>query len=618
MRVALVRCFDSDQGQLSAADPPLGLLTLAAAVRQRAPGWEPLLFDQALATDFATFAASITAAAPEVVGFSVLESTMDAMVRLSHWLRAALPDTLQIVGGPGADRHARALASAPLDQVFLGEADHRLPRWLEVLAAGGAVAEVAGVVSRGAQAPVGPAPPVEDLDALPDPAWDLVDPGAYRSLPFMNVFTVHPRAMPVMTSRGCPHGCIYCHGRFGQRVRAQSAARVLDSWERLERDHGVGELHVYDDAFAFDHERARAILRGKIQRGLRARIAFCNGLRGDLLSDELIDLMERAGCWAVSFGIESASPRVQRLVGKRLDLDKTARSIRRCAERGMLTRGFFMVGFPGETVEEASASFRLAVDLPLDWAHFFSVVPFPGTELARQHLPEGDEPRIPAGAYESGEPFFGDQRLRGMARRFHQDFRRRPVHMARLALRTRAWPGFWRVNAGNAVEVGLLSLRRRLAAGLPGGEVGVRITLDVPAARLLEVLLSTEGYRRWVQNPWVEVELQEPFREGCVTHRYRKQGLRRGQLLVAAIAERVDPSRGFVDRFVDGDFRGTHAVSVRAVDAGRCVAESVISPRFRSPVRLLEWKLGGGRSHSKVVRRWLEAAGALAAEGQIK
>jgi anaerobic magnesium-protoporphyrin IX monomethyl ester cyclase len=616
MRIALVRCFDDRQGTLVAADPPLGLLSLAAVVRRDAPGWEPLVFDQALAADLRSLAAAIVAAKPDVVGFSVLESTMDAMVGLSHWLRVALPGTVQIAGGPGADDHTRALAAAPLDHVFLGEADHSLPRWLGVLAAGGDTGAVAGVAGPGTTEVCGPAP-IEHLDELPDPAWDLVRLEDYRKLPSMNVFTVHPRVMPVMTSRGCPHGCSYCHGRFGQRVRARSAERVLDGWERLEREHGVGELHVWDDAFTWDMERVRAILRGKIERGLRARIALCNGVRADHLPDDVIDLLAQAGCWSVSFGIESASPRIQQLTGKRLDLAKAERAIRRCSERGMLTRGFFMVGFPGETAAEAHASFRLATGLPLDWAHFFSVVPFPGTRLAREHLGDGEAPRLPAGAYESGEPLLGDESLKGMTRRFHRAFRRRPHHWGRLALRARRWPGFWWCNAANACTVGLFALENRLEAGLPSAEVGVRITVDAPADRVLEVLLSTDGYRRWVRNPWVEVELHGPFREGCVTHRFRKQGWRRGQLLVGTIVERLEPARGFVDRFVDGDFRGTHAVTVRSLGAGRAELESVISPRFRSVVRLLEWKLGGAGSHSRVVRHWLDAAGALAAEERI-
>lgn len=613
MKIALVRCFDHDQGTLVVADPPLGLLSLAAVVRRDAPGWEPLLFDQALIPDPGSFAAAIIAAAPDVVGFSFMESTRAAMLPLAHWLRAELPGAALIAGGPGADDAAQVLASAPLQAVFLGEADRSLPRWLAARAGGDSPGSIAGVAIRGG-AKAEAAPPVDDLDHLPDPAWDLVRPGDYRKLPSMNVFTTHPRAMPVMTSRGCPHGCSFCHGRFGRRVRAQHPERVLDAWERLERQHGVGELHVWDDAFAFDPERAQAILRGKIARGLRARIAFCNGLRGDQLPDDFIDLMAEAGCWAVSFGIESSSPRVQQLTGKHLDLDKTARAIRRCAERGMFTRAFFMVGFPGETAEEARATFAYALDLPLDWAHFFSVVPFPGTRLAREHCPGGTAPALPRGAYESGETCFGEAALQGLSLDFQRAFRQRPRHWSRLALRSRHWPGFWRANARNASEIAMFAVQRRVGAGLPSAPVTVRVSVEASAERMLAVLTSTEGYRRWIQNPWVEVQLGGAFEEGCVTHRRLLRGLRRGRPLVSTLLERLDPSSGYHERFMVGDFRGTHAIGVQPDGETRCVVESVMLPRFRSAPHLLEWKLGGARAHVRVVRYWMESAGALAKE----
>lgn len=619
MRIALVHCSPQDVGPCPSG-PPLGLLALAGAARAALPGVQVGVWDQALQPDPHRLVQRIRAFEPDVVGFSALEASLPQLTLLSALARDALPRAALVAGGPAADQPHRLLERTAVDQVFSGEADLTFPRWLRAMGDRDEQTSVPGLAWReGGSFQANPPPPfVEDLDSLPEPAWDLVDPRAYLQRPSMNVFVLHPRVLPMMSGRGCPYGCSFCHHRFGRKVRNQSVERVLQTWERLERVHGAGEIHVWDDCFNADLPRMVALLEGRLARGHRARLAFPNGLRGDHLPAEVIRLMARAGVWATSFGIESASPRLQALTGKGLDLDALADAVVVSAREGLFTRGFFMVGLPGETRAEAEETLRFAMDHPFDWAMFFDAVPFPGSRIAAEH-PVLHPPGSAESHYHAGRGFWAptDQGL--PAREMDRRFRARPELWRRLLSRSRRWPGFWRLNLRAWLEARAAAQEARLDRGIPAPPERVQVSVGAPPARVHQVLVSALTYRQWVQNDLVDVHLHadDHLRPGTLTHRYhRGPGLTGalpfasppplGVLLGTTVTETVLPDGGFVDRFVAGPIRGTHALTVEPGSRGGSVLTSTLDPRFPSPLHLANWRLMGARSHRKVVTTWME------------
>ena len=176
---------------------------------------------------------------------------------------------------------------------------------------------------------------------------------------------------------------------FGKKLRTRSVANVLDEMETLVRDHGIRELHLIDDCFNGDIDRARAIMSGVRERKLDLKFAFPNGLRGDRLPDDLLDLMTAAGVYKMNFGIESGSPRIQKLIKKGLSLDNIRGGIERAAARGIFTHGFFMLGFPGETRAEMQETIDFARSTKLHTAGFALLSPFPGTEVHRMAVEMG-------------------------------------------------------------------------------------------------------------------------------------------------------------------------------------------------------------------------------------
>ena len=133
-----------------------------------------------------------------------------------------------------------------------------------------------------------------------------------------------------------------------------SASKVVDEIEQLVTRHGVEELMMVDDIFNFDLERAKDICRGIVDRGLRVHLQFPNGVRGDRFDEELVALMKRAGTHYMAIAIETTSDKYQSLIRKHLKLDKAQQTIQWARKYDIEVCGFFMIGFPGETLAAGS------------------------------------------------------------------------------------------------------------------------------------------------------------------------------------------------------------------------------------------------------------------------
>ncbi|HET7824902.1 MAG TPA: radical SAM protein [Anaeromyxobacter sp.] len=364
--------------------PPMGLLYLASALRDH--GHEVRVYEAGAAwRDAGRFAAAVEAFRPDVVGISALTIEAGVMLRMAAAARRARPGVPVIVGGPHPTSYPEhCLADANVDHAVVGEGEATVVELVDRLVRGGDPAAVPGVVSRGRLGvPVRAAPrePAPDLDGLPAPAWDLVDVGFYARHLSMAPVGRRPY-LALVTSRGCPYRCIYCHAVHGKRYRARSPRAVLAEIDALVSRFGIREFEVLDDAFNLDYGRAAEILDGLAARRPGVRLLFPNGVRTDLLDDAQIARLRRAGTCFLSVAVETAVPRLQDLIRKHLRLDVVRRNIDVAVGQGMYVNGFFMLGFPTETLEEARSTVAFAVASRLHQALFFNVVPFAGTELA--------------------------------------------------------------------------------------------------------------------------------------------------------------------------------------------------------------------------------------------
>jgi radical SAM superfamily enzyme YgiQ (UPF0313 family) len=387
MRVLLIR----PNSGIQAVTFPLGLGYIADAAR--AAGHEVSLLDARLLRLPAEEAARrALALAPDAVGVTGIHPEKAGVMELCAALRAAGLRAPVVLGGPlVATAGAELVGGGAAEAAIAGEGEAAFVAWLEALSGGRSPAEVPALIYR-ANGELRRNPPGPLLDDLDDrrPAWDLIDPPRYWSAfgrSTLNMLRRSRKSAAVFTSRGCPFGCLYCHNTFGRRFRPRSPESVLDEMRMLRERYGVREIEIVDDAFNVDLPRAKEIARRLAAEPARFHLSFSNGLRADYMDEELVDLLAAAGTYRINYAVETASPRLQKLIHKNLDLEKTERIIAHTAGRGIFTFGYFMLGFPTETEDELRATIAFALRSRLHAAGFFYVNPFPGTELARRYPP---------------------------------------------------------------------------------------------------------------------------------------------------------------------------------------------------------------------------------------
>lgn len=290
-------------------------------------------------------------------------------------------DIQVVVFGQLAMVAGRYLCEDPnIDYVLLGEPEWAIADLLKVLDGGYAPSKVPGLSYKRDNGQIVMQDPVypEDIDslAITSFAWDLIDIKAYAQYLNWNGAIKEEFYIPILTSRGCPYSCSFCCETYDKHFRARSPENVMAEIYFLKEKFDVKEIHVFDAVFNHDIERAKAICRLLIQSGVAVSLAFPHGIRADRMTDELLHLLRQAGTYKLVYGIETAVPRLQKHIRKNLDLDAAQTVIRKTAETGIITGGYFMLGFPTETQEEMEITIDFAVKSDLDVAAFFKMTDY--------------------------------------------------------------------------------------------------------------------------------------------------------------------------------------------------------------------------------------------------
>ena len=321
---------------------------------------------------------------PEVVGVRCLSIGRDSLAVVAEAVKNWNKQCFLVVGGPyPTDDPEDVLRTGHVDCAVLGEGEETAAELLRRLAAGSSFGDVPGIAYSRGNGIVRTAPraSISDLDSLAFPDYSLVDLEAFDNQYLTFSSKIYRPHGNILTTRGCSYRCMYCHHILGKNVRARSPENVLTEIRFLHDQYGLTDFQIIDDIFNFDLDRAKAICDLLSKSGMKLTLSFPNGVRGDIMDEELIDKMAEAGTKFVSYAVETASPRLQRLIRKNLDLDRVFRAIEQTARVGIITRGFFMLGFPTETEAEALQTVEFAKASALCGATYFTVVYFPGTEL---------------------------------------------------------------------------------------------------------------------------------------------------------------------------------------------------------------------------------------------
>lgn len=426
--------------------PPLGL-ALIAAVLEKAGYPVTLLDANALGLKPEDIPPHVAGA--DVIGLTAMTPTISTALSITRNLKAARPHLKIIMGGAHATMLPQETMSlAPeIDVIVRGEGDETVIEVLKALEGNLPLNSVAGITYRaeGKITTTPDRPCVIDIDGLPFPAYHLLPLKSYRPHP------PHGMLMPfaaMVTSRGCPYRCAYCSKPvFGSRFRGQSPERVVAELEYLKKEFGAREVAFYDDSFTLDKKRIHAICERILGSGLK--IAWTCETRVNLVDRKLLHHMKQAGCYAVAYGIESASPEIIKVLHKDTTIMQVEEAVQHSREAGLQVIGYFMLGSPGETPETIRKTIDFAKRLKVDFAQFSVTTPFPGTELYDIYMQNRKESIswdsfIYAGTDNPTTPVFESDKLtrddlKMWLARAYRDFYLRPAYFWQRLRRCTSW-----------------------------------------------------------------------------------------------------------------------------------------------------------------------------------
>ncbi len=378
--------------------PPLGILSLKSYIESKSSLYDVKCIDMVLdllsAEDISSL---IIEMMPDLIGFSTFTYEFPVMKKIIELSAGISPRPCFVMGGPhsSVDPEKTMTDTPDLDYIVIGEGEASFMNLLEYQFSGrGELEAIDGIAYRGEGGIIinKKTEYIQDFNSLPMPSFESVDFDRYNNHIFRNMNWIRlKKYAPIFTSRACPYECIYCHNVFGKGFRPLSPERVLEEMVYLSERFNIREFHILDDVFNLDRERVKKILNYLIKGKYRFKLAFPNGLRGDILDKEILQMLKKAGAYRLVFAVESGSERLQKLIRKNINLAKLQEVIGLSHDLGFFQHGFFMIGFPTETIEEIEETISFALRSRLHTASFFQVVPFPSTalyKLARQTNPD--------------------------------------------------------------------------------------------------------------------------------------------------------------------------------------------------------------------------------------
>jgi anaerobic magnesium-protoporphyrin IX monomethyl ester cyclase len=347
----------------------------------------------------------VIAEKPDVVGISnMFTAQIGRAYALADLIKAALPKTIVVIGGPHVTVFPQeALERSSIDYVVLAEGEERFTNLIACLVAGDEPAGE-GIIGKSKASDLlnikkVPIRFIADLDRMPLPAYELVDLEAYFDLARRGFSPRYrewgKRPLTMITSRGCPHVCTFCsiHTTMGYKYRFHSTDFIRDHINHLVSKYGVDFIHFEDDNFTHLPDRYDEII--EVVSKIRPRIGWDtpNGVRGDSWTRERIRKAKESGCEFLTVAIESAVPRILNdIVKKKLDLDRVEEMIRWCHEFDLRLHAFYIIGFPGETLDEMKTTIAFALDRYRRYGvtpFLQTLIPIPGTPIYKRILKLG-------------------------------------------------------------------------------------------------------------------------------------------------------------------------------------------------------------------------------------
>lgn len=429
--------------------PPIGLLYLATFLKQNTSHSVNIIDAQAENLELDRCVNKIAAMKPDVVGITAWTHWWYATNELGRRIKARLPGTHICLGGPHLGLYPEeTLAMAHVDSVVVGDGEVPFSILCNMLGSTikdngfpGLHFKEFGVKNQDLRFYIH-----KDLDDLPIPDRTLLPLANYTSVLGKSDFIT-----TMSTSRGCPYQCTFCKLNFQKTVcrSADSVVREFDIIQQL----GIKEVEIYDETFSWSAERVKDICQGLIRNGNTVKWSVRD--RVNMVSDELLGWMKKAGCLRIHFGVESGVDRVVKLMKKRITTMQVRTAVKLAKKHGFMVLTYFMIGSRGESVEDIQTTMHFAIELDADYAQFAITIPYPGTALYEDALKSGRIAHDYWGEFAKNPvPDFcpgataaegiTEQQLIALQSRAYRRFYLRPKFILRELTSLRRWPEFRR------------------------------------------------------------------------------------------------------------------------------------------------------------------------------
>lgn len=375
--------------------PPLGLCYLAAYLKKYLKFYDIAIIN----TGENTFE-KIKYENPEIVGFTAYTAGYFDVLQLMQKVKQEL-NSIILVGGP----HITCLPyqlSESADIGVIGEGEQTLLKLMQLYLEKGSLPHkdlnsINGIVYRidGELKFSLPQELIKPLDKIPIPDRDLLDMAPFLKPSQILMSNEYLRGTTMLTSRGCPYNCIYCHvsSKWG-KPRLHSAQRVVEEIELLVKKYKVEGITISDDLFVSSPKRIQEIIEGMQAKKLLGNVKFLVDLRASMVNDKLIKMLKKMGVVKIALGLESGSEKVlQYLKGEDVSVEQNKNAVRIANKYGIGCYCCFMIGAPPETKADIHKTRTLIVEIldmsPKNFCQLTVTTPLPGTRLWDYALTKG-------------------------------------------------------------------------------------------------------------------------------------------------------------------------------------------------------------------------------------
>lgn len=356
--------------------PPLGLAYIGAVLEK--DGHEVKIVDMTLDTNILEEdkADDIISFSPDIIGISCMSHNYANAIKIASYIKKKANIPI-VFGGPHPTiMYKDILKNGFVDFIIMGEGEETFKKLCQNLETN-TFENIDGLChAHNEVCIINPKNDfINNLDEIPFPARHLLRMKDYK------LFDDYGNRMAtIISSRGCPYRCTYCYkGLFGVTYRERSPQNIIEEIKQCKEEFGYNSFYFIDDLFTMSPKRIYGLTKAIKEENLDIRWQCLARVNNSTL--EMFNQMKDSGCYKVHFGIESGNQNILNRVKKGITIGQVRNAVKNCKKARIRTKGYFMLGLPGDTMETMQDTLDFATELKLDDAMFSIATPFPGTEL---------------------------------------------------------------------------------------------------------------------------------------------------------------------------------------------------------------------------------------------